>query len=64
MRLKRLGHIVMMQEGIMPKHLFCGYIVVVRRKGRPRNIGLHEVEQNMEKMGIRGWKRKARERNE
>ncbi|PSN55468.1 hypothetical protein C0J52_02599 [Blattella germanica] len=53
-----------MEDGRMPKRLMHNDIIGVRKRGRPRKRWLQDVEQNLRRMGIKGWKGKVQERDE
>jgi hypothetical protein len=61
-RIRWLGHVVRMEDNAMPKSLLKGRLYSKRRKGRPRMRWLDDVESDLKKMKMKGWKEKMRER--
>ncbi|PSN34994.1 hypothetical protein C0J52_19018 [Blattella germanica] len=66
MRLIWIGHVERMEDGRMPKRLMHNDIIGVRKRGRPRKRWWlqNDVEQDLRRMGIRGWKGKVQDRDE
>ena len=64
MKLRWLDQVERMQEGIITKHQLHGHIIGLGKKRRPRKRWLQDVEHDIGRIGIRGWKRKAEERIE
>jgi hypothetical protein len=48
----------------MPKRMLKGRLYSKRRKGRPRKRWLDDVESDLMKMKVKGWKEKMRNREE
>lgn len=61
-RIRWLGHMERMTEHRMPKKILEATLHVTRRVGRPRNTWKKAVEEDLECLGIIGWKAKAKDR--
>ncbi|PSN43576.1 hypothetical protein C0J52_16715 [Blattella germanica] len=59
-----MGHVERIEDGRMPKRLMHNDIIGVSKRGRPRKRWLQDVEQDLRRMGIRGWKGKVQGRDE
>ena len=57
-----LGHVERMDETAMPKRVLKGKLYAKRRIGRPRLRWMDD--DDLRKMGIRGWTEKARNRDQ
>jgi hypothetical protein len=64
MRLRWLGHIDRMSNDRSTKKLYNNKPEGLTLVGRPRKRWLDEVEQDLKQMGVRGWKRRAQNRDE
>lgn len=64
LRISWLGHVERMGIDRTPKNLLHNNIIGVKRKGRPRKRWLQDVEQDLSRMGIRGWREKAQQRDD
>ena len=53
-----------MDNGRISKSVLHDNIIVVRRRGRPRKRWLQDVEQDLKKMRIGGWRKMAQQRVE
>jgi hypothetical protein len=51
-----LGHVERMEVNTMPKRMLKGRLYSKRRKGRPRMRWLEEVENDLKRMEVTGWK--------
>ncbi|PSN50134.1 hypothetical protein C0J52_15092 [Blattella germanica] len=51
-----------MSETRTAKKIFIGKLEGRRRRGRPRKRWIDDVEEDLRKMGVRCWRRKAEER--
>jgi hypothetical protein len=60
-RIRWLGHIERINDNAMPKRMLKGILYSRRRKGRPRMRWLDDVESDLKKMEVEGWKEKMRE---
>jgi len=63
-RLHWIGHVERMEESRIPIKLIHSNPEGRRRTGRPRKWWVEDVEEDLRKMGVRGWRRKAKEKNE
>jgi hypothetical protein len=61
-RLRWLGHVERMPETQMPKRMLKGRLDNRRRRGRPRMRWIEDVMADLARMGIRGWRIKAANR--
>jgi hypothetical protein len=59
-RIRWLGHVERMEDNAMLK----GRLYSKRRKGRPRMRWLDDVENDLRKMEVRGWREKMRDREQ
>jgi hypothetical protein len=59
-RIRWLGHVERMEE----KRMLKGRLYSKRRKGRPRMRWLDDVESDLKKMEVKGWKEKMRDREQ
>jgi hypothetical protein len=48
----------------MPRRMLEGRLYSKRRKGRPRMKWLNDVESDLKKMKVKGWKEKMRNRGQ
>jgi hypothetical protein len=63
-RIRWLGHVERMEDKTMPKRMLKGRLYCKRRKGRPRKRCLDDVESDLKKMKVKGWKEKMRNREQ
>jgi hypothetical protein len=63
-RLEWLGHVVRMNETRYVKKSFEGKLVGRRGRGRPRLRWINDVEDDLRKLSVKRWRRKALEREE
>jgi hypothetical protein len=56
------GHVERMEDNAMPKRMLQGRLYSKRRKGRPRMRWREEVENDLKKMKVTGWKEMMRDR--
>jgi hypothetical protein len=63
-RLRWLGHMERMSDDRSTKMLYSNKPEGLRLVGRPRKRWLDEVEQDWKQMGVRGWRRRAQNRDE
>jgi GTP1/Obg family GTP-binding protein len=61
-RIRWLGHVERMEDNAMPKRMLKGRLYSKRKKGRPRVRWLDDVETDLKKMEVKGWKDKMRNR--
>jgi hypothetical protein len=63
-RIRCLGHVERMEDNAMPKRTLKGRLYSKRRKGRLRIRWLEDVESDLKKMEVKGWKEKMRDREQ
>jgi hypothetical protein len=59
-----VGHVVRMEDNAMPKRMLKGRLYSKRRKGRPMMRCLEDVESDLKKMEVKGWKENMRDREQ
>jgi hypothetical protein len=59
-----LGHVERMEDDAMPNRMLKGRLYSRRRKGRPRMRWLDDVEDDLQKMEVKGWKEKMGDRKD
>jgi len=63
-RIAWLGHVTRMDGMRMPRRILEWKPIGRRIRGRPRKRWIEDVEENIQKMGIRGWRKLSKERTE
>jgi len=63
-RLRWLGHVQRMDNKLMPKQILYDQPFGTRRKGRPRKRWIDDVEEDLQTLGVRNWRKKAKRRDE
>jgi GTP1/Obg family GTP-binding protein len=63
-RIRWLGHVERMEDNAMLKRMLKGRLYSKRRKGRPRMRWLDDVESDLKKLDVKGWKEKLRDREQ
>ena len=63
-RIQWLDHVERMDETAMPKRVLKGKLYATRRIGRPRIRWLEDVIADLRRMGISGWLKKVRNRDQ
>ena len=63
-RVRWLGHVERMPEGRAPRDVLHGRPAGRRRQGRPRMRWLDDVEEDLRSLGVRGWRRRALDRED
>ncbi|KAJ4433364.1 hypothetical protein ANN_15623 [Periplaneta americana] len=63
-RLKWLGHVERREENSLLHRIYRGNPGGRRCTGRPRKAWMKDVEEDMKELGIRTWRRRARDRND
>jgi hypothetical protein len=53
-----------MEDNAMPKRILKGRLYSKRRKGRARMRWLDDVESDLKKMEVKGWKERMRDREQ
>ena len=51
-----------MQDTTIPKKMLYGKLYGTRRRGRPKRRWLDDVSMDLRKMGVCGWRDRARNR--
>jgi hypothetical protein len=64
LKLKWLGHVNRMEDCRESKRVLQGIPGAGRRRGKPRKRRLDDVEDNLWKEGIKGWRIKIMDRTE
>ena len=59
-----LGHVMRMEEKRIPKRLLERKPIGRRKTGRPRKGWIEDIEEDIQMMGIRGWRKLCKERAE
>ena len=63
-RLRWLGHVERMPEDRAAKKVWKGKQEGQRKTGRPRKRWMDDVEEDLKRLKVKNWKRKARNREE
>jgi len=63
-RIAWLGHVTQMDGGRMPRRILEWKPMSRRIRGRPRKRRIEDVEEDIQTMGIRGWRKLSKERTE
>jgi len=63
-RMAWLGHVMRMDGGRMPRRILEWKPMGRRIRGRPRKRWIEDVEEDIQTMGIRGWRKLSKERRE
>lgn len=63
-RLRWIGHVERMSQERIQKKIMNSQMMGVRRRGRPRKRWKQDVEEDLRKMGVGGWRNAARNRDE
>jgi len=63
-RITWLGHVMKMDEKRTPKGVLEWKPNGRRTRGRPRKRWIEDVEEDIQRMGIRGWRKLCKERAE
>jgi hypothetical protein len=60
-RVSWIGHVERLEDSRMPKTAMREKIYTNRRKGRPKVRWLDDVKEDLQAMGIEGWRGKAQD---
>ena len=63
-RIAWLGHVMRMDEKRIPKMALEWKTTGGRIRGRPRKRWTEDIEEDIQSMGIRGWRKLSKERTE
>ena len=63
-RMAWLGHVTRMDGGRMPRRILELKPMGSRIRGRPGKRWIEDVEEDIQTMGIRGWRKLSKERTE
>ena len=63
-RIAWLGHVMQMDEKRTPKRILEWKPTGRRIRGRPRKRWIEDIEEDIQRMGIRGWRKLCKERAE
>jgi hypothetical protein len=61
-RMAWLGHVMRMDEKRTPKRVLEWKAIGRRIRGRPKKRWIEDVEEDIQRMGIRGWRKLCKER--
>jgi hypothetical protein len=63
-RLEWLGHVIRMNENCSVKKILEGKLEGRRGRGRPRLRWINDVEDDLRKLGVKRWRKKALDREQ
>jgi hypothetical protein len=63
-RIAWLGHVMWMDEGRTAKRVLEWKPTGRRFRGRPRKRWVEDIEEDIQTLGIRGWRKLSKERTE
>jgi hypothetical protein len=63
-RMAWIGHVMPMDGGRIPRRILEWKPMCRRIRGRPRKRWIEDVEEDIQTMGIRGWRKLCKERTE
>jgi len=63
-RMALLGHVMRMEGKRIPKRVLVWKPTGRRNRGRPRKRWIDDIEEDVQRMGIRGWRKLCKERAE
>jgi hypothetical protein len=61
-RIRWLGHVERFQDTTIPKKVLYGKLYATRRRGRAKMRWLDDLFMDLRKMGVSGWRDRARNR--
>jgi hypothetical protein len=59
-----MAHVERIEDNAMPKRMLKGWLYSKRREGRRRMSWLDNIESDLKKMKVKGWKEKMRNREQ
>jgi hypothetical protein len=59
-----VGNVERMEDTAMPQRILEGRLYSKSRNGRPRKRWLDDVESDLKKMKVKGWKEKMRNKEQ
>jgi hypothetical protein len=63
-RMTWLGHVTQMEGGRIPRRILEWKPMGRRIRGRPRKRWIEDAEEDIQAMGVRGWRKLSKERTE
>jgi transcription termination factor 2 len=63
-RIRWIGHVERMEDSRMPKTVMRDKIYTRRKRDRPKVRRSDDVQEDLQEMGIEGWRRKAQDREQ
>jgi len=63
-RIAWLGHVMRMVDKRTPKRILQWKPIGTRTRGRPRKRWIADIEEDMQIMGVRRWRKQCEERTE
>jgi hypothetical protein len=63
-RIAWLGHVVRMDDKRTPKRILQWKPIAARTRGRPRKRWIAGIEEDLQIMGVRRWRKQSEERAE
>jgi hypothetical protein len=63
-RIRWFGHVERMEDNAMSKRMLKGRLYSKRRKGSPRMRWVDDVQSDLKKMQVKGWKEKMKDRKQ
>ena len=63
-RMAWLGHVMWMDDRRTPKEILEWKPIGARIRGRPRKRWIADIEEGMQIIGIKGWRKQCKERAE
>jgi hypothetical protein len=60
----RIGHVIQMDDKRAPERVLEWKLIATRIRGRPRKRHIVDIEEDMQIMGIRRWRKQCKERVE